>query len=78
MRLIEKFLSREPTEGDRLEILLAHVATTFLNFQSAQGSPQATIDQFLLFRDPWAKTIDELLADERYSDLDREIFRKLR
>lgn len=75
--MIEKFLAKEPSEGEQLIYGLAHVAATYFNFASSRGSAQVKLSDFLLFRDPWAPKPMELFADERYTDLDREIFKKL-
>jgi hypothetical protein len=78
VRLIEKFLAREPSAEDRVEIALAHIAAVYFNSQSRQGAPQIKTSDLLLFMDPWQADPLANFADERYSDLDREIFGQLK
>lgn len=78
VRLLQQYLYREPDEGTRLEYTLARVAAQFMNFLSARGSPRVKIEDFLLFAEPWKDDPFERLSDDRYTDLDREIFGKLR
>jgi hypothetical protein len=49
-----------------------------VNFLSAQGSARVKLQDFLLFERAWDDDPFERLTDDRYSDLDREIFGKLR
>lgn len=76
VRVLEKFMARESTPEQRLEILVARVACDYFDFNSVRGSPRRDIIPYLPFIKAWEKSVN--LADERYSDLDREILGKLR
>lgn len=68
---------REPTEAARIEYALANFASNYFNFNSSRGSIRVKLSDFLLFSDVWSRSVTERLQDERYSDLDREIFSQL-
>lgn len=77
VRVMEKFMQRESTPEQRLEILLARVTCDFFDFSSTRGSPRSEMTRYLPFLRAWEQQAPRL-TDERYSDLDREILGKLR
>lgn len=75
IRLLQAFIAREPPAEERLDIAIAGLRCLLSNYLRPAGRAPFRLLDFLPFHDPWKPA--PVAADERYSDLDREIISAL-
>lgn len=73
VRLIDEYLQRQPSSGDRVEIAVARLCALFFNVHRDKDQSPKMLKDYLPFYDPWPQLIDT----GRYSEVDLEMMKAL-
>lgn len=67
VRVIAKFLEREPTPEQRIEVAIAHLTQIYVNAHKKGG--QVPIEKFMLFRNAWKTAA---IQSDRYTAAEKQ------
>lgn len=75
--MIEHYLSRQPSPEERVEVVVATIATMYRNAHMARGETPAKLTDYLPFLDPdWSERSPKVdLA--RYDEVDQSILKAM-